>query len=453
MTFTPKSIYFQLCSWACLMFICTAAMAQVQFVNLLQNPGINDTLSDWTVTADLGSGYVHLPTGGYGGTGAIQAGYETDFEQEVDLLAAGYLAADLDEAPIVRYADWIKGAGPDSNDLYQFRIELLDANDNVITSYATPTWITTNGTNWSMNSHSFVNYGPGLRKIKVFRIGVDAEYDQTQTIGVIMDAACLVVGNHFLYASDRTGDLAGWNVTANGGDGWAANENNFGWQTSYDPCTKNQSVMLLDLGYTATELDTEPKISVWEFFIGFDGTGNGTGIGDFHNMKIELRDGSGNVIDSYDSGSVTGTATWEEIGHVFENYGPGVREIYVEHGGYDIEYWAGHYGGFVDATQATLEFQISTDVTKIEEQPTAMVVSPNPVASNQPIAMAFDNEMTGTFSLMMVDALGRNVYQTTFEKTSTSHQTSFTPNNLPAGIYQITVMKDNFMTTKRISIH
>lgn len=430
--------------------------AQVQYTNVLKNPGINDTLSDWTLAYDQGTGYLQLPTEGYDGTGAIQAGYRTQIEQVIDLVAHGYTTAKLDEAPIVRYGDWIKGAGPDVNDLYEYEVTLLDANDVEITSYNSYTnggWITTNGANWSMNTHSFVNYGPGLRKIKILRNGVDAEFDQTQTVGVIMDAACLVVGNHFLYASPRTGDLAGWNVTQNGGDGWKTIPTFPGWQTSFNTCTKEQSVKLLDVGYTAAELDTEPKISIWEFFVGIDGTGSGTGYDDTHNMKVELRDGSGNVLASYDSGTITGTDQWQQVGTVFENYGTGLREVYVEHGGFDSEYWAGHYGGVVDATQMTMEFQISTDVTELEEPTTSFVVYPNPVASNTPIALSFDTEMTGTFQIQMMDALGRQVYNSTFEKTSNSYQTSFTPNNLPAGIYQLVIRKGDFLSTKRISIH
>lgn len=439
-----------------LTFISYGMNAQVQYINLLQNPGINDTLSDWSLVYNQGSGYLQLPTEGYSGTGAIQAGYRTQIEQVVDLIAYGYTATDLDKAPIVRYADWMKGAGPDVNDLYEFEVALLDANDNVIVeynSYVDGGWITTDGANWSMNTHSFVNYGPGLRKIKILRNGVDAEFDQSQTVGVIMDAACLVVGNHFLYGSPRTGDMAGWEVTQNGGDGWRAIPTFPGFQTSFDNCAKEQTVNLMDIGYTAAELDTEPKVSVWEFFIGIDGTGAGTGYGDSHNMIVELRDGSGNVLASYDSGTITGTDQWQQIGSTFENYGTGLREVYVQHSGYDQEYWAGHYGGVVDATQMTMEFQISTDVTEIEETETSFVVYPNPVASNTPIALSFDNEITGTFQLQLLDALGRTVHNNTFEKTSNSYQTSFTPRDLPAGIYQLVVTKGDFLKTQRVSIH
>ncbi len=442
---------------AMIAFVSNTMTAQVQYVNLLTNPGINDTLTDWTIVFDQGTGHLHLPTGGYDGTGAIQAGYRTQITQEIDLIAAGYTAAKLDEAPIVRYSDFIKGAGPDPLDLYEYEVKLLDVNDNVIAeynSYVDNGWVTTDGTNWKMNTHSFVNYGAGLRKITILRNGVDAEFDQTSTVGVIMDAACLVVGNHFLYASNRTKDLAGWTVTENGGDGWKANHTAVtGFQTSFNTCTKNQTVNLLDLGYTAAELNTEPKITVWEFFLGFDGSGSGTGFGDTHEMTIELLDNNGNVLDSYTSGVITGTDQWQQLGHTFENYGPGLAKVNVEHGGYDFEYWAGHYGGIVDATQMIMEFQVSTDVTdEVVEKTTRMSVFPNPVASNEAVSIVMDHDITGTFQLEMTDALGRTVFNSTFEKTSTEFQMSFTPNQLPAGIYQISVMKEDFMTSKRISI-
>jgi len=454
-TMKMKNLYLLLCICLCVGYSLSVT-AQVQYVNLLQNPGTSVDTSGWTLTYDDGSGHVFLPTGGFDGTGAIQGGYETIFEQEVDLIAVGYTAADLDNAPIVRYSDWIAGSGPDSIDFYIFRVSLLDGNDNVIVeydSYNDVGFIPTNGVIWSQNTHSFVNYGPGLRKIKVVRSGLDGEYNQTQTVGTKMDAACLVVGNHLMYASNRTHDLAGWNVTANGGDGWNANSAiSLGYQTSYNTCTKSQTVNLLDLGYTAAELDQQPKVSLWEFFLGFDGTGNGSGIGDFHNLKAELRDGSGNVLASYDSGSITGTAQWQQIGNVFENYGVGLREIFVEHSGYDQEYWNGHYGGFVDATQVTLEFLVSTDVEEMTEEANTFTVYPNPVAANEPIAISIDNEFSGQFNLDVTDMLGRSVFQTTFEKSAGNFQTSFVPGDLPQGIYQISIKRDGFITTQRVSI-
>ncbi len=423
-----------------------------QYTNLIKNSGTNVDLTDWDIVDDQGSGYVLLPTDGYDGTGAVQSGYQTRIEQTVDLVAVGYPISLLDEAPIIRYADWVKGGGTDPADYYLYSIELLDENDNIITSFTSSNAITTS--NWEQNTTNFINYGPGLRKIKVIRRGQDAEYDETSTQGTIMDAAYLSINNHFTNASTGTGDLSGWDVV-NAGDGWSPNNPTVypGFITSYETCSKSQTVNLMDLGYTAAELDSEPRLEIWEFFLGYDGPQNGTGIGDSYYRNIELRDGSGNIIASAASGNLTCTDQWQEQNDVFENYGPGLREVYLEHGGIDIEYWQGHYGSIIDATQMTLEFTpIVSSVKETADNNLDLTVYPNPVSPNTPIAISIDNDIQGTYLLEMTDVMGRVIHQSEIEKTNTSHQSSFVPDNIVAGMYMLTVRKDNFVATQRVIV-
>ncbi len=349
-----------------LVFLFSGSIAELQaqqFINVLQNPGTNTDLTGWNLDDDLGTGHLMLPDGGIDGTGAVQSGYVTTISQEIDLLAIGYSEAFLDSAPIVRFADWIKGSGAMTNDIYFFNLQLLDSVGNAIYSYNSYDVVgeIISSEEWQQITHNVVDYGAGLRKISISRTGWDAEADQTATLGVIMDATNLTVGNNLLNPTAATGDLSGWeDIQSSFGDGWKVTPWCVGcgstFQTSFDLTTKSQTVNLLELGYTEAQLDTEPIIDLWEFVLGFDGPGDGTGFGDTHFMNIELRDGSGNVIESFESGTITCTDAWQWVGANFQDYGPGLREIYIIHGGQDTEYWGGHYGGLVDATQLSLVF-------------------------------------------------------------------------------------------------
>jgi hypothetical protein len=111
----------------------------------------------------------------------------------------------------------------------------------------------------------------------------------------------------------ETGDLSGWTITADGGNGW-----NVGGRD--DPRHHN----------------------------------------DYCYLKVELRDENHTVINSYDSGvfqTSNGTGwygPWEQRSHTFSGYGSGLRYVYFEDGGKDWEYWAGRYGPALDATSVTV---------------------------------------------------------------------------------------------------
>ena len=153
--------------------------------------------------------------------------------------------------------------------------------------------------------------------------------------------------------SAATGDLSGWTVTANGGSGWGvtgtSQEGVNGFMTSYDWNSKYQLIDLQANGYSTEDLDNAPDIYASDWYVGIGNTS------DSYYFKVELRDAAQTIIDSFDTGTLTASGTWQEVSHTFSSYGAGLRYIYVEHGGKDAEYWTGHYGTVIDNTQIIVD--------------------------------------------------------------------------------------------------
>lgn len=162
----------------------------------------------------------------------------------------------------------------------------------------------------------------------------------------------------------ETGDLTGWTILENGGDGWrvraaGARNGEYAFQTSFDWARKYQIIDLVAEGFTEQELDEAHNVYISDWFSGI-GAGEGQ-TQDYGQLKVELRDASQDVIASYDSGVFTTPeaptpygVNYVEYSHVFENYGPGLRYIYFEHGGNDTEYWGGHYGTLMDSASVAI---------------------------------------------------------------------------------------------------
>ncbi|MEA1864996.1 MAG: NosD domain-containing protein [Euryarchaeota archaeon] len=158
----------------------------------------------------------------------------------------------------------------------------------------------------------------------------------------------------------ETGDMSGWTIIANGGNGWSTRgsgyEGDQSFATSYAWCNRSQEVDLLAKGYTDAQLDATPPVNVGEWFAGYGSEWDDPRHhNDYCYLKVELRDEEHAVIDSYDSGvfqTSTGSGwygPWEQRSHTFSGYGSGLRYVYFEDGGKDWEYWNGHYGPALDA--------------------------------------------------------------------------------------------------------
>ena len=152
----------------------------------------------------------------------------------------------------------------------------------------------------------------------------------------------------------ETGDLSGWTINKNGGDGWAIDKSvnsysgDYEFATSYLECKRSQTIDLIAAGYTATQLDAAPDVKVSEWFKQiFDA--------DEYFMKVELLDADKNVIDSWDmSGTTTDKDVWFNLSYTFTKYGTGLRYIYFEDGGKDTEYWKNHYGVRMDDAEVRI---------------------------------------------------------------------------------------------------
>ncbi|WP_422472935.1 VCBS domain-containing protein [Endozoicomonas sp. ALB032] len=146
---------------------------------------------------------------------------------------------------------------------------------------------------------------------------------------------------------------SGWNIIANGGDGWGSGNSSHdgdgqSWVTSNAWAKKSQTVDLLAKGFTEQYLDSAPDISVSDWF-------KDNGANDDYYLKVELRDASNNVIASYDTGTLTATDNWQEAANTFSNYGAGVRYVYFEHGAKDQENLSGHHGASIDDSEVVLK--------------------------------------------------------------------------------------------------
>jgi len=152
--------------------------------------------------------------------------------------------------------------------------------------------------------------------------------------------------------------LAGWTVTANGGNGWLANG---AFRTSYGWDRKYQTIDLLAAGYTTTYLDSAPVIYTSEQYSSIFNNG------DQYNYVVTLQDASYATIASKSINLTNvGSNSWQLAAFTFDNYGSGVRYIKYEHGGVDTEWWGGHYGTRIDNSIVTIGAKSNTSIGIIE---------------------------------------------------------------------------------------
>ncbi len=155
-------------------------------------------------------------------------------------------------------------------------------------------------------------------------------------------------------------DFTGWGRATSGGQDGTPGY----FITSYspNPCRRSQLIDLVARGATTDALDAAPRITAGEWincYKAFSNTGQ-----DKYYIKIELRAADGTtVLASQSAGNETAMLdtplVWTENSFVFTNYGPGVRYIYFEDGGWDGGFWSGQYGSYHDA--ANVSFSQDTD--------------------------------------------------------------------------------------------
>lgn len=139
-------------------------------------------LSGWTVTEAGGDGWAIKPTdleGSEFGFYAARTSYGwCAREQLVDLVSAGFSPEYLDTAPQINVADWIRERF--AADEFEVEAILLDENgwsiDDWYVSGTTPGEGVWTDDEYFGVSHSFTDYGPGVRYVLFRDGGQDTEY-------------------------------------------------------------------------------------------------------------------------------------------------------------------------------------------------------------------------------------------------------------------------------------
>ncbi|TVR50394.1 MAG: hypothetical protein EA425_10085 [Puniceicoccaceae bacterium] len=179
------------------LFVRLKASASLPSGNLLVN-GSGESPPDvgWTILANGGNGWSRIASGGFDG---IPGYFVTSFGwgrrfQLVDLLAAGFTPAELDEAPRIRVGEAISSYFNNQPDSFYIRVELRGQDQNVIASwnagtFAAPLQATTN---WVMHQHDFTGYGPGVRYVYFEDGGIDRGF-WAGHFGTYHDAASVEV--------------------------------------------------------------------------------------------------------------------------------------------------------------------------------------------------------------------------------------------------------------------
>ena len=141
--------------------------------------------------------------------------------------------------------------------------------------------------------------------------------------------------------SNETGDLFGWTIveedqgqTEDNLSGWNSSWGLFGDRGLTTSIAYNRRSQLIDLvaaGHTKDYLDCAPPIAVREWYIGVAPI-----FEDAYFLRAELQDEQGGVMAAIELGSrdepLVGARRWQVADHVFEDYGPGVRFVYLEDG-------------------------------------------------------------------------------------------------------------------------
>lgn len=207
----------------------------------------------------------------------------------------------------------------------------------------------------SANAAAPVSFGPVVNGMQPVTVTLPMDPSATKLFARLKVDNSPPGGNLLQNGSGASPVTTGWTILANGGSGWNqlltqgydATPGHF--RTSYGWCRRSQTIDLLAAGYTAQELDAQPRIRVGEAISSW----MNNNIADSFYIKVELRDVNQNIIASWNRGTfaapLQATTEWVLHQHDFTNYGPGVRYVYFEDGGKDNGNWAGPFGTYHDA--------------------------------------------------------------------------------------------------------
>ena len=196
----------------------------------------------------------------------------------------------------------------------------------------------------------------------------------TTTALLLMFAATTSAQNLVTNPGYETGDLSGWTVILNGGNGWriygSGHSGDYHLKGSYNWSRKSQEIDLIAKGISADLLDAAPPISVWEWY-----EGASPSYGDYYYLHVELRDSLHAPIATWDYGTLSAPVgadrNWRSGSNIFSDYGSGVRYVYMESGADDKEFWAGNYGTRIDDASVEVSAIPSTFDTGVDGWTTA----------------------------------------------------------------------------------
>jgi hypothetical protein len=190
------------------------ALAALPSGNLLENgSGQNPLSTGWTVIENGGNGWGHSSGGGFDSTPGF---FITSYgwcrrSQTIDLIAAGATEAELDAQPLIRVGEVISSYAGNGggNDRYFIRVELHDADHNVIAAWDAGTQAAplTATAGWTEHQYDFENYGPGVRYIYFEDGGIDTGF-WAGHYGTYHDAASV----EFFADTDSDGLPDAWEI-------------------------------------------------------------------------------------------------------------------------------------------------------------------------------------------------------------------------------------------------
>ncbi|KAF6728574.1 F-box only protein 2 [Oryzias melastigma] len=161
-------------------------------------------------------------------------------------------------------------------------------------------------------------------------------------------------------------DLESWELVENGGNGWIVedmpgdcgpdfenDEVKKYFATSFEWCSKKQVIDLLAEDYTTDELNTEPEVTVEDWYC------SRTDCGCEYRLAVNLLNDNHEVIEYFKPELVlldpeNDDCSWKQMSYTFSGYGPGLRFISFEHGGKDTKYWHGWFGVRVTGSSVTI---------------------------------------------------------------------------------------------------
>ncbi|XP_017279182.1 F-box only protein 2 [Kryptolebias marmoratus] len=154
--------------------------------NLLKNPNGDEQLDFWELTENGGNEWKVEDMPGDCGhdfcNEDVTKYFATSFElclkrQVIDLIEEGYTSDQLDAQPAVTAEDWYCGR-TDCGCTYQITVYLLDENHEVIQEFK-PDSVKLDpeqDCSWKQVTHTFSDYGPGMRFISFEHGGQDTNF-------------------------------------------------------------------------------------------------------------------------------------------------------------------------------------------------------------------------------------------------------------------------------------